>query len=178
MTYAQIAGGVVVNIIVLDDSSLLSDFSAGFDACVEVDNITDTNGDPIGIGWLYSGSVFSPPVAAPPAITPVKLAGAVTCGFAGVAQVGRFLEFTPGNYSYLAAAGGVLTTITVSSSDSATATVQLYNNGVEVASVNMVAQQTFVGPLPEIVVAVGDVITVMITSGSLTAPSVILYPQQ
>jgi hypothetical protein len=57
LIYAQILSGSVQNIIVLNDSSLLSLFSAGFDYLIRIDNL-----DPIPqMGWLYDGSSFSPP---------------------------------------------------------------------------------------------------------------------
>ena len=60
MIFAQILAGVVQNVIVLDDPSLVSLFTAGFDSCIEIDNITDINGNPIGIGCTYDGTNFYP----------------------------------------------------------------------------------------------------------------------
>jgi hypothetical protein len=63
MIYAQIKDGVVLNTIVLEDTSLESVFSAGFDYFISIDAV---NPKP-SIGWGYDGSAFSPIV--PPVIT-------------------------------------------------------------------------------------------------------------
>jgi hypothetical protein len=55
--YAQITAGVVVNVIVLNDSTLIAAFSAGFDAFVRVDQL---NPQP-WTGWTYDGTNFAPP---------------------------------------------------------------------------------------------------------------------
>jgi hypothetical protein len=57
MNYAQISNGVVTNIIVLTDNSLVSVFSQGYDALVRVDTLTPSP----NIGWLYDGTNFSAP---------------------------------------------------------------------------------------------------------------------
>jgi hypothetical protein len=57
MLYAQILNGVVQNVIILNDTSLISLFSQGFDYLIEV---SQTPGSP-GIGWLYDGTNFTPP---------------------------------------------------------------------------------------------------------------------
>jgi len=60
MIYAQISGGVIVNTLVLDDLTYLPLFEAGFDYCLQVDNLTPQP----GIGWTYDGTNFySPPVS-------------------------------------------------------------------------------------------------------------------
>lgn len=57
MIYAQILNGIIENIIVLDDPSLSSLFSQGFDYFIRIDNL-----NPVPqIGWLYNGSSFSDP---------------------------------------------------------------------------------------------------------------------
>lgn len=64
MIYAQILNGVLMNTIEVDDVSILSFFLEGFDFCIEIDNITDINGNTIGIGWFYSPitNSFYPPL--------------------------------------------------------------------------------------------------------------------
>lgn len=64
MIFAQISNNTVVNTIVLDDSSLISIFSPTYDYFLEIDNITDINGNAIGIGWFYSPitNSFYPPL--------------------------------------------------------------------------------------------------------------------
>jgi len=57
MTYAQIKDGVVNNTIVLDDETLASVFSKGFDYLVRIDLLSPCPGP----GWLYDGANFSPP---------------------------------------------------------------------------------------------------------------------
>ncbi len=57
MTYAQVKNGVCVNIIDLEDNSLLSIFSVGFDYCIRVDNISPQP----GIGWGYDGTTWTAP---------------------------------------------------------------------------------------------------------------------
>lgn len=55
MLYAQILNGVVQNIIVLDDASLIPTFSTGFDYLVRIDNL-DLQPN---IGSLYDGKDFT-----------------------------------------------------------------------------------------------------------------------
>lgn len=59
MVYAQIKSGLVVNVVVLDDASLIPLFSAGFDHFIQIDNLV---GGP-GKGWSYDGENF---IAPPP----------------------------------------------------------------------------------------------------------------
>ena len=61
MIYAQISGGVVQNVIVLNDPSLNSLFAVGYDYCLRIDDIADVNGNLIGIFWTYDGTSFYPP---------------------------------------------------------------------------------------------------------------------
>ena len=57
MEYAQIKDGVVQNIIILEDDSLIPHFSQGYDYFIRVDNL-----DPIPWnGDLYDGVNFSHP---------------------------------------------------------------------------------------------------------------------
>lgn len=68
MTYAQIKNGLVVNTIHLDDSSLSSLFSQGFDAFVAIDAVSPTP----SIGWSYNGTTFTAPApVVAPAVDPV-----------------------------------------------------------------------------------------------------------
>lgn len=62
MIYAQIANGLIQNIIVLEDESLIEHFTEGFDYLIPLDGI-----DPAPhIGWAYDGSEFSaPPIGVP-----------------------------------------------------------------------------------------------------------------
>jgi hypothetical protein len=63
MIYAQILNNTVQNVIVLSDASLANTFAEGFDACVRIDNITDVDGNSIGIGWTTPDNInFTPPV--------------------------------------------------------------------------------------------------------------------
>jgi hypothetical protein len=55
--YAQILNGVVVNIIILNDSTLEPLFAQGFDACIQIDQLSPQP----GIGWSYDGQSFTPP---------------------------------------------------------------------------------------------------------------------
>ena len=63
MTYAQISSSTVQNTIVLDDPALAPMFGPGegYDYCLRIDNITDIDGNPIGIGWTYDGTNYYPP---------------------------------------------------------------------------------------------------------------------
>lgn len=63
MIYAQILYGVVVNIIVLDDSTLVPQFTMGFDFCLEIDNLAIIP----QIGWSYNAAlnIFYPPSQTP-----------------------------------------------------------------------------------------------------------------
>lgn len=59
MVYAQILNGIIVNIIELDDSSLVSLFAQGYDSCLEIDQLSTIP----SIGWFYdtiSGNFFPP----------------------------------------------------------------------------------------------------------------------
>lgn len=58
MVYAQILNGVIINTIVLDDTSLIPLFAKGFDTFIEIDQIP---GSP-GVGWTYNNGTFTPPV--------------------------------------------------------------------------------------------------------------------
>lgn len=59
MIFAQIKDGFIVNMIVLEDSSLLPLFSQDFDDVIQVDN---KPGSP-AVGWSYDPEQgFSPPV--------------------------------------------------------------------------------------------------------------------
>jgi uncharacterized membrane protein len=62
MRYAQIKAGVVINIIVLKDASLISLFSKNFDSLVRVDNISP---EP-QIGWTYDSNTHQFAYAALP----------------------------------------------------------------------------------------------------------------
>jgi hypothetical protein len=58
MVFAQINNDYVKNVIVLDDESMASDFSAGFQAFVRIDLL-----DPMpGINWNWDGVNFSRPI--------------------------------------------------------------------------------------------------------------------
>lgn len=59
MTYAQILNGIIINIIDLDDSTLVPIFAEGFDSCMQIDQL-----NPIPqIGWYYDipSASFYPP---------------------------------------------------------------------------------------------------------------------
>jgi hypothetical protein len=56
MLYAQINNNTVVNIIVLNNASQISTFSAGFQYFVQIDQLVP---EP-EIGWTYDGNIFSP----------------------------------------------------------------------------------------------------------------------
>jgi hypothetical protein len=59
MTYAQILNGIIVNIIDLEDSTLVPIFAQGFDSCLQIDNLSTVP----DIGWYYdisSAAFYSP----------------------------------------------------------------------------------------------------------------------
>jgi hypothetical protein len=89
MIYAQIKNGIVVNNIVLNDTSLLSLFGQGFDCNpIEIDNL-----NPVPqIGWTYNGTNFLPPVIPTPPAIPLNQQYTPT-------QYGQLLisEFTASN---------------------------------------------------------------------------------
>lgn len=60
MIYAQVLNNVIVNILQLDDSSLVSVFSVGFDECLQIDTISPMP----QIGWIYDvpSTTFYPPL--------------------------------------------------------------------------------------------------------------------
>jgi hypothetical protein len=60
MIYAQILNGIIVNIIQLDDSTLVSLFAQGYDSCLQIDNLTVVP----NIGWYYdiTSLSFYPPI--------------------------------------------------------------------------------------------------------------------
>lgn len=55
--WAQIKSGIVANTILLEDESLTSTFSEGYDAFIRIDQLSPVP----GIGWSYDGSNFTPP---------------------------------------------------------------------------------------------------------------------
>ena len=57
LIWAQILNGVVVNIIVLNDTTLIPIFTQGFDYLIEIDQLTPQP----GIGWTYDGTNFTQP---------------------------------------------------------------------------------------------------------------------
>jgi hypothetical protein len=59
MIYAQIKYGLVLNVVVIDDSSLLSTFLIGYDFLIEIDQLTPMP----QVGWIYNAafSTFTPP---------------------------------------------------------------------------------------------------------------------
>lgn len=61
MTYAQIQNGIIVNVIDLEDTSLLPVFSQGFDYCLQIDTLSTIP----GIGWYYDtqSTNFYPPAS-------------------------------------------------------------------------------------------------------------------
>lgn len=58
MYYAQIKDGEVKNVIVLDDPTLISLFSEGYDAFIDVSDMQQRPGP----SWTYENGEFSPPV--------------------------------------------------------------------------------------------------------------------
>jgi len=59
MIYAQIKGGLVENIIKLNDVNLVDVFLEGYDFIIRIDELANTP----QIGWSYDGNNFSPPSA-------------------------------------------------------------------------------------------------------------------
>ena len=57
MVYAQILNNIVVNTIELEDSTLVSIFTQGYDACLQIDNLSPVP----AIGWKYDGTNFYSP---------------------------------------------------------------------------------------------------------------------
>lgn len=56
MIFAQIKDGIVSNIIVLDDETLIPLFKEGFDDIVRVDQLQPYPSP----GWTYDGNTFTP----------------------------------------------------------------------------------------------------------------------
>lgn len=74
MIYAQISNGKVANTIVLQDSSLESLFSQGYDSLIRIDTLTPQP----GCGWSYNGSTFTAPtVSAATFVATVAIPSAV-----------------------------------------------------------------------------------------------------
>lgn len=61
MIYAQITNNLIVNIIQVDDITVVPLFTVGYDACIQIDNITPQP----AIGWSYDGTNFTNQVALP-----------------------------------------------------------------------------------------------------------------
>lgn len=57
MIYAQILNGLILNVIELDDSTLVSEFTNGFDFCIQIDTLSPVP----AIGWKYDGTSFYSP---------------------------------------------------------------------------------------------------------------------
>lgn len=113
MVYAQVLNGLIQNIIVLKDSSLLPIFSQGFDYCIQVDNL---NPEPM-IGWLYDGVNFSQPT--PISITPPTQLQVAITSIQAASDFGQ-------NIIYQFAASNALAGITASGQTGAV--VQYTNN--------------------------------------------------
>jgi hypothetical protein len=58
LTFAQILNTIIVNIIDLEDSTLVPLFAEGFDSCLEIDQLSPTP----GINWYYDGTDYWPPI--------------------------------------------------------------------------------------------------------------------
>lgn len=57
MLYAQIKNGIIINIIKLDDSSVIDNFSTNFDYFIRIDQLYPRP----SMGWSYSNSTFQRP---------------------------------------------------------------------------------------------------------------------
>lgn len=58
MTYAQIKGGVVKNIVAVTDQSPMDKLAEGFDFFIRVCNLPPPKP---GVDWKYDGQNFTPP---------------------------------------------------------------------------------------------------------------------
>lgn len=92
MVYAQIKNSKVENLIIIEDSSLLSLFLNGFDYIIRVDNL---NPQP-GPGWSYDGVNFSAPIpqvdTTIPDVTPRQIRQALILNGVSLAQIDTALN--------------------------------------------------------------------------------------
>lgn len=95
MVYAQIKDSIVTNIIIIDDESLVSLFSEGYDSIVQIDEITPTPGP----NWSYDGENFAAPVpvvdTSIPDVTPRQMRQALILMGVSLSQITDALNSLP-----------------------------------------------------------------------------------
>jgi hypothetical protein len=151
MQFAQILDGVIVNIIELDDITLLPNFTIGYDSCTQIDGL-----NPVPtIGWSYNFSnLFTPPTN--PAINQqfgnqILLSfnnNNINAGIYAAGQTAAFLSYTSQLYSFLSSGylNDSIDTFTTMIADTSTDKTNLspfITNDILYAYLNQI--QTFLG---------------------------------
>jgi hypothetical protein len=105
--------------------------------------------------------------------------GATICGFDGTASTGRYLEFFSNNPSngnpFIIAENSELVALTISASSNSTGTVTIFKNGVALTTISLSsARKEAISGLEFGLVSL-DELSVQVTSGSITRPTVSLF---
>lgn len=104
--------------------------------------------------------------------------GTTTCGFDGSASSGRYLEFFSNNPSsnnpLIMPENSELIAVSISASSNSTGTVTIYKNGVSVTTISLSASRKNVVSSLAIAFAALDELSVSVTSGSISRPTVFL----
>lgn len=106
--------------------------------------------------------------------------GPTVCGFDGTASSGRWLEFYANNPSntnpfVLAEAAQLIALSIVTSATSATGTATVYKNGVALTTISLAAQKKNAISGLSFNFAVLDEISIQITSGSISRPTLYMF---
>lgn len=112
--------------------------------------------------------------------TTISSRGAIVASYNAAAGTGRWLEYggNPSNeVPYVQPEPGVLRAISLSVANSTTVTASILKNGVSVATISLTSSLTGVNSNISIPVAVGDTLSIQITSGSCNKPSLFLFIQ-
>jgi len=103
---------------------------------------------------------------------------AVSCNCRGLAQSGRYMEFSAGSYSYIAPAFSTVIALTVNTGLLNTGVISMYKAGdlsTPLASITLSNQDSLVMADLNISLLAGDKLVVVVSSGSLQNPSMLLY---
>jgi hypothetical protein len=107
--------------------------------------------------------------------------GPTICGFDGSGSVGRWLEFFSNNPSnnnpFIIAENNKLVAISISASSSSTGTVTIFKNGTFLTTITLTASKKNAVSGLSLSLAPLDEISLQITSGSISRPTVFMFIQ-
>jgi hypothetical protein len=105
--------------------------------------------------------------------------GATICGFDGSAVTGRWLEFFSNNPSngnpFIIAEASELVALTISASANSTGTVTVFKNGVALTTISLSNSRKDAISGLELGLASLDELSLQVTSGTITRPTVSLF---